>query len=66
MELEQQNDTDSLMGAVARAEAGEQYKCIEEYKQQTGKRFRMTKDQKQRCLSRDAAFNETYGENNNG
>ena len=31
---------------------------IEAYKEATGKRFRMTKDQKSRGLSRDQAFKE--------
>jgi len=64
MKLE--NDDAPAMGAVARAEAGEVYESVEDYKQRTGKRFRMTKDQKHRGLSRDEAFSETYGENNNG
>ena len=54
------------MGAVSRAAAGEVYESVEDYKQRTGKRFRMTKDQKQRGLSRDEAFSELYGEKNNG
>tara|TARA_R110002051_G_scaffold279847_1_gene341345 strand:+ start:668 stop:916 length:249 start_codon:yes stop_codon:yes gene_type:complete len=37
---------------------------IEEYTRQTGKRFRMTKDQKARNLSREDAFTETFGETN--
>mgnify|MGYP003328981614 CR=1 FL=1 len=40
------------------------YESIEDYTAQTGKRFRMTKDQKQRNLSRDEAFNETFGGKN--
>ena len=65
MDFEKEDST-SPMGAVARAKAGEVFESIDDYKQRTGKRFRMTKDQKQRGLSRDEAFNETYGENNNG
>lgn len=38
-----------------------QYNSIEEYTEKTGKRFRMTKCQKQRGLTRDQAFKETYG-----
>lgn len=34
------------------------YESIEDYKEKTGKRFRMTKDQKQRGLSRQEAFVE--------
>ena len=34
------------------------YESIEEYTAKTGKRFRMTKDQKQRNLTRDEAFSE--------
>ena len=34
------------------------YESIEHYTQMTGKRFRMTKDQKGRNLSRDQAFQE--------
>jgi hypothetical protein len=34
------------------------YASIEEYKRATGKRFRMTKEQKLRGLSRDEAFKE--------
>ena len=65
MVFNEDNDTPS-MGAVARAQAGEIFESIDDYKQRTGKRFRMTKEQKNRCLSRDEAFTETYGENNNG
>jgi hypothetical protein len=34
------------------------YESIEDYTEKTGKRFRMTKDQKQRNLSREEAFSE--------
>ena len=40
------------------------YLTIEDYTRQTGKRFRMTKDQKARGVSRKQAFNETFGEIN--
>jgi len=40
------------------------YESIEDYTTVTGKRFRMTKDQKSRELSREQAFNETYGGTN--
>jgi hypothetical protein len=34
-------------------------RSIQEYTQSTGKRFRVTKDQKERGLSRDDAFKES-------
>ena len=37
-----------------------EYTTIEEYTARTGKRFRMTKDQKERGLTRDEAFTELY------
>ena len=40
------------------------YESIEDYTGKTGKRFRMTKDQKQRELSREQAFAETFGGSN--
>ena len=40
------------------------YESIEDYTAQTGKRFRMTKEQKSRELSREEAFNETFGGKN--
>ena len=36
------------------------YSSIEEYTVQTGKRFRMSKDQKERGLTRQEAFEELY------
>jgi hypothetical protein len=36
------------------------YESIEDYTAQTGKRFRMTKEQKSRNLSREQAFAEMY------
>jgi hypothetical protein len=39
------------------------YESIEDYTTQTGKRFRMTKDQKSRNLTREQAFTETFGDN---
>ena len=45
-------------------ESNPAYTCIAEYTEQTGKRFRMTKEQKSRELSRDEAFNETFGGTN--
>tara|TARA_R110000782_G_scaffold102791_7_gene190213 strand:+ start:2600 stop:2872 length:273 start_codon:yes stop_codon:yes gene_type:complete len=38
----------------------ELYESIEHYTKQTGKRFRMTKDQKDRNLTREQAFKETH------
>ena len=39
------------------------YESIEDYTAKTGKRFRMTKEQKNRNLSREQAFTETFGDN---
>ena len=36
------------------------YATIQEYTDQTGKRFRMSKDQKDRGLTREEAFKETH------
>ena len=36
------------------------YRSVEDYTTKTGKRFRMTKEQKSRDLSREEAFNEMY------
>ena len=44
----------------------EVYESIEDYTDKTGKRFRMTKDQKDRELSREAAFEEFIQENTDG
>jgi len=44
-----------------RNKVGTQYSSIKEYTEKTGKRFRMTKDQKQRGLTRQEAFTEIYG-----
>jgi len=41
------------------------YATIEEYKAATGKRFRMTKDQKNRGISRDEAFAEFLSNQSN-
>ena len=40
------------------------YESIEDYTTQTGKRFRMTKNQKTRELTREDAFKEMYGGTN--
>jgi hypothetical protein len=62
MESEFHNkDSVSLDGS---SKVGDIYESIEDYTQRTGKRFRMTKEQKQRGLSRDEAFTETHGELN--
>ena len=37
------------------------YESIEHFTELTGKRYRMLKEQKERGLTREAAFNETYG-----
>ena len=37
-----------------------EYTSIKEYTEQTGKRFRMSKDQKERGLTRDEAFTELH------
>ena len=37
-----------------------QYSTIEEYTAQTGKRFRISKDQKERGLTREEAFAEVH------
>jgi len=36
------------------------YESIQEYKEKTGKRFRMKRDQKERGLTREEAFKEIY------
>jgi hypothetical protein len=36
------------------------YESIEEYKEKTGKRFRMTREQKERGVSREEAFKEIW------
>jgi hypothetical protein len=40
------------------------YESIEDYTATTGKRFRMTKEQKELGLTREEAFTQTYGETN--
>ena len=39
------------------------YESIEDYTAQTGKRFRMTKDQKNLGMTREEAFKLTFGDN---
>jgi len=41
----------------------EVYESIEDYTEKTGKRFRMTRNQKDRDLTRDQAFEEFIQEN---
>ena len=38
------------------------FEDIEDYNRKTGKRFRITKDQKERGLTRDEAFKEVFGQ----
>jgi hypothetical protein len=40
--------------------ANSRYASIEEYTSKTGKRFRMSKDQKERGLTREEAFTELH------
>jgi len=49
------NDIINDMDVVSEATT---YESPEDYKEKTGKRFRMTKEQKQRGLDRDSAFLE--------
>ena len=39
------------------------YESIEDYTAKTGKRFRMTKEQKNLGMTRDEAFSLTFGDN---
>jgi hypothetical protein len=55
---------DPLDKAFKKAEEGVAYSSIEEYTRATGKRFRMLKEQKERGLSREEAFQEIYGGKN--
>tara|TARA_R110002020_G_scaffold22691_1_gene76371 strand:- start:20 stop:292 length:273 start_codon:yes stop_codon:yes gene_type:complete len=57
-------ETQTLKTSAREQTSTQVYESIEDYTAQTGKRFRMTKDQKQRSLSRDEAFNETFGGKN--
>lgn len=45
----------------ATAQSKAKYQTIEEYSQATGKRFRMTKEQAERNISREEAFREFIG-----
>ena len=41
----------------------QEFKDIEDYQRKTGKRFRMLKEQKERGLSREEAFEEMFRKN---
>lgn len=41
-------------------ESSQSYSSIEQYTESTGKRFRMLKEQKERGLTREQAYAETY------
>jgi len=56
--------TETEMAPQEEQPQGTLYESIEDYVNKTGKRFRMTKDQKQRDLSREQAFTETFGGSN--
>jgi|3_EtaG_2_1085321.scaffolds.fasta_scaffold43352_2 hypothetical protein len=58
------DDLTDFVSETKQSETNPEYSCIAEYTEQTGKRFRMTKDQKQRELTREEAFNETFGGTN--
>jgi len=45
-------------------ESSSEYTCIAEYTEQTGKRFRMTKKQKELGMTREEAFKLTHGGTN--
>ena len=55
---------DPLDKAFKKSQKPLAYASIEEYTKATGKRFRMLKEQKERGLSREEAFQEIYGGNN--
>jgi hypothetical protein len=55
---------DPLDKAFKKSQKSVAYASIEEYTKATGKRFRMLKEQKERGLSREEAFQEIYGELN--
>jgi hypothetical protein len=48
----------SLQFVLTDVDESVQYESIDEYKQRTGKRFRMLKEQKERGLTREQAFAE--------
>ena len=56
--------SESMKSPVVEQTPTQVFESIEDYTAQTGKRFRMTKDQKARNLSREDAFNETFGGKN--
>ena len=55
---------DPLDKAFKKSDKVVAYSSIDEYTRATGKRFRMLKEQKERGLSREEAFQEIYGGNN--
>ena len=55
---------DPLDKAFKKSQETVAYASIEEYTKATGKRFRMLKEQKDRGLTREEAFQEIYGGNN--
>jgi hypothetical protein len=54
--------SEPMKSPIAEQTLTQVYESIEDYTAQTGKRFRMTKEQKSRNLSREQAFSETFGE----
>ena len=55
---------DPLDKAFKKSDKAVAYSSIDEYTKATGKRFRMLKEQKERGLSREEAFQEIYGGKN--
>ena len=55
---------DPLDKAFKKSQETVAYASIEEYTKATGKRFRMLKEQKDRGLTREEAFQEIYGDKN--
>jgi len=56
--------TDNTLSAPDKEHFPNLYESIEDYTAQTGKRFRMTKEQKELGMTREQAFNSTYGGSN--
>ena len=52
--------TETIKSAPNKEHFPNLYESIEDYTAQTGKRFRMTKEQKSRELTREQAFSEMY------
>lgn len=59
---EKMAEASANLSDVKSGKVAAEYSNIQEFTQMTGKRFRMTKDQKERGLDREAAFQETYGD----